>query len=61
MKPKSIFASKTLAFQAVTLAAAFFPPITTFIAENPEASLSLVVIINTALRFATKGKISLFE
>lgn len=61
MKPKSIFASKTLAFQAFTLAAAFFPPVTAFIRDNTEASLSLVVVINTALRFATKGRVSLFE
>ena len=60
MNTKSIFRSKTLAIQAATLAAAFYPPITAFVAAHPEETLGILALANTILRFVTKGKVSLF-
>lgn len=60
MNPKSIFKSKTLAFQAVTIAGAFYPPIAALISAHPTEAALIVGLANTALRFITKGRISLF-
>jgi hypothetical protein len=57
---KSLFRSKTLAVQAVTLAAAFYPPISATVATHPTETLIILGLVNTALRFLTKNKVVLF-
>lgn len=60
MNPKSIFKSKTLAFQALTIAGAFYPPIKALISAHPTEAAIIVGLVNTALRYVTKGRVSLF-
>ncbi|MCA1963055.1 MAG: hypothetical protein LDL31_03805, partial [Prosthecobacter sp.] len=59
MNSKSIFKSKTAAAQALTFAAAFYPPATAFVAAHPEETLGLLAVVNLALRWLTKGRVSL--
>lgn len=60
MNPKSIFKSKTLAFQALTIAGAFYPPVAALISAHPTEAAIIVGLVNTALRYVTKGRVSLF-
>lgn len=60
MQTKSIFTSKTAAVQAVTILAAFVPAVQTFVASHPTETLVAVGVINTALRWITKGRVTLF-
>lgn len=57
---KSLFKSKTLAIQALTLAAAFYPPIYAAVAAHPTETLVILGLVNAGVRFVTKGKLSLF-
>jgi hypothetical protein len=60
MFPKSIFASKTIAAQAITAAAALFPSVRELVAAYPGETLVILSLVNTALRYVTKGRVSLF-
>ena len=56
---KSMFKSKSLWLQLITVAAVFFPPVQAFLATNPVEAATVVAAANTVVRFATKGKVSL--
>lgn len=60
MNTKSIFSSKTMAAQAITLGAAFYPPVQVLVAAHPGETLALVALVNMALRWVTKGRLALF-
>ncbi len=60
MNTKSIFKSKTFAVQAITLGAAFYPPIAAIVAAHPQETLVVIALINAGLRYVTKGRVSLF-
>lgn len=60
MNTKSIFTSKTMAAQALTLAAAFYPPARALVAANPGETLVVLSILGAGLRWITKGRVALF-
>lgn len=60
MNTKSIFKSKTAIAQAITLGAGFYPPVAAFVAAHPEETLGIIAVVNLALRWVTKGRVSLF-
>jgi len=60
MTPKSIFTSKTIAAQAITAAAALFPAVRDLVATHPGETLVILSLVNTTLRWVTKGRVSLF-
>jgi hypothetical protein len=60
MSPKSIFTSRTIAAQVITLAAAFYPPARAIVAANPGETLVILALTNSALRWITKGRVVLF-
>jgi len=60
MNTKSIFTSKTMAAQAITAIAAFYPPVTVFVAAHPGETLVVISLVNAGLRWITKGKLALF-
>lgn len=60
MNTKSIFTSKTIAAQAITAVAALFPTVRALVAANPGETLVILSLVNSGLRYITKGRISLF-
>jgi len=58
--PKSIFKSKTLIVNALIALASLYPPVGGWVQANPETALQLLALVNFALRFITKNKVSLF-
>ena len=60
MNTKSLFASKTIAAQAITIAAAFYPPIAAVVSTHPTETLVILGLLNVGLRYITKGRVSLF-
>lgn len=60
MNTKSIFASKTALAQVITFAAGFYPPARVLVAAHPTETLAILAVVNTALRFITKGRVALF-
>jgi hypothetical protein len=60
MNTKSLFVSKTIAAQAITIAAAFYPPLTTVVSAHPAETLVMLGLFNVFLRYITKGRVSLF-
>jgi hypothetical protein len=57
---KSIFTSKTLAAQTVTAAAALYPPARELVALYPGEALVVLAMVNAALRWITKGRLTIF-
>lgn len=57
---KSLLQSKTFWVQVVTFAAAFIPVVQEWLAANPEQFIGTLAAVNVIVRFATKGKITLF-
>ena len=57
---KSLLTSKTFWVQVVTFASAFVPAVQQWLASNPEQFLGALAAVNVLVRFATKGKITLF-
>ena len=49
-----------VATAAITIAAAFYPPVRVAVAANPGETLVILGLVNVALRFLTKGRVSLF-
>lgn len=60
MQTKTIFTSKTVAVQAVTILAAFVPQVQAIVATHPTETLVVLGFINFALRWVTKGRVTLF-
>ena len=60
MQTKSIFESKTAIVNTVVILTAFYPPVGSFVAANPELSLTVLGLANVLLRLVTKKKIQLF-
>ena len=60
MNTKSIFTSKTMAAQAVTIAAALYPPARALVAAHPGETLFALALLNAGLRWITKGRVILF-
>lgn len=60
MPTKSLFASKTVAAQALTIAAAFYPPIAAIVSAHPTETMVIYGLFNVCLRYITKGRVSLF-
>ena len=60
MPTKSLFASKTIAAQAITIAAAFYPPVATLVAAHPTETLVILGLVNVILRKLTQGRITIF-
>ena len=56
---KTIWKSKTFWLQVVTLASALVPQVQTFIVANPVEFAAVLAAVNTLMRFATSGKVSL--
>ena len=59
METKKSYLSKTLWINLVIAAIAFFPAASQFCANNPEAVLTGMALVNVILRFVTKGKVEL--
>lgn len=57
---KPVFASKTVIVNAIIAIAALYPPVGGWVSAHPEATLNGIVALNIALRFITKGKVTLF-
>lgn len=57
---KSIIQSKTFWIQVVTFAAAFIPAVNQWLTANPEQFVGALGSVNVLVRFATKGKVTLF-
>jgi len=57
---KTLLTSKTFWVQVITFASAFFPPVQQWLASNPEQFLAVLASVNVIVRFATKGKLTLF-
>jgi len=56
---KSIFASKTFWTQVLALAVLMFPEVRLWVSENPVEFTAAWAALNTLVRFATSGKVSL--
>lgn len=56
---KSIFASKTFWTQVLALAVMLFPEVRLWVSENPVEFTAAWAALNTLVRFATSGKVSL--
>lgn len=57
---KSILTSKTFWVQVVTFLSVFVPAVQEWLASNPEQFLGALAAVNVLVRFATKGKVTLF-
>jgi hypothetical protein len=57
---KTLLTSKTFWVQVITFASAFVPPVQQWLASNPEQFLAVLASVNVIVRFATKGKLTLF-
>lgn len=57
---KSILTSKTFWVQVVTFLSVFVPAVQQWLASNPEQFLGALAAVNVLVRFATKGKVTLF-
>lgn len=56
---KSVFTSKTMAVNAVVLAASFVPAVNDWVTANPALALQILAGINALMRWITKGRVSL--
>lgn len=62
MKPtRNLFKSKTVVINAIIAVAALFPSAAAFVSQNPSAVLAGIGFVGIVLRFATNGKISLYD
>jgi hypothetical protein len=57
---KPFWKSKTLLVQALALAAMFSPPVARWVAANPVEFVAALGAINTLVRFATSGRVTIF-
>jgi hypothetical protein len=57
---KPFWKSKTLLVQALALAAMFVPPVAAWVAANPVEFVAALGAVNTLVRFATSGRVTLF-
>ena len=58
---KSVFKSKTVLVNLVIALAALYPPVQEWVQAHPEQTLIGITAINAALRYVTKGRVSLFN
>lgn len=58
---KSIFRSKTFWLQVVTVASVLSPQVRAFVALNPVEATAMIAALNTLLRFATSGRVTLLS
>ncbi len=58
---KKSWQSKTLWANLFMAGIAFFPGVNQFFLEHPQALMAVFLIVNTILRFATKGKVQLLS
>jgi hypothetical protein len=58
---KSIFRSKTFWLQVVTLLSMAFPQVRAFVSANPVEAAAVLSAVNTIMRFATKGRVTLLS
>lgn len=56
---KSIFASKTMAVNAVVLVASFIPSVREWVTAHPDTTMQLLAGAGVLLRWISKGKVSL--
>jgi len=61
VEEKSLLKSKTIWLNMVAFFAAFLPVVQEWLATNPVELVSVFVALNVIVRFATRGKISLFS
>jgi len=52
---------KTLIVNAVIAAASLYPPVGTWVSQNPETVLQIIAGVNILLRLVTKGKVRLWK
>lgn len=57
---KSFLLSKTFWLQIIMMALAFFPPALAWVKSNPVETLAVIAALNVLVRFATRGRVSLF-
>ena len=57
---KNILKSKTFWVNALAGAAAFFPAVKEFIAQNPEGFVGVLTAVNVIVRFFTRGRVTVF-
>ncbi len=57
---KPIYQSKTAWLQVITLIAAFFPQVQTFLIAHPQAAIAILGALNIAVRIVTRGEITIF-
>jgi hypothetical protein len=61
MNAKNILRSKTFWVQVIAFGASFYPPIGAWVAANPETALAALGAVNVLVRFATSGKVTIFQ
>jgi len=57
---KTVFASKTIAVNAIIALATLYPPIGAWVSANPELTLHVLAAINIGIRFLSKKRLALF-
>lgn len=57
MESKKPWQSKTIWASLIVAIAAFFPPISAWISQNPEMFATVLTALFVAIRFITNGKI----
>lgn len=58
---KPIYKSKTFWVQILTILSALIPPVGKWVAENPVDFVVALAAVNTLVRFATSGKVTVFS
>jgi uncharacterized membrane protein len=61
MNAKSLLQSKTFWVQVIAFIAALFPVVREWIARNPETTIAVLGAVNILVRFATSGRVTLFQ
>jgi hypothetical protein len=56
---KSVFASKTMAVNAVVLIASFIPSVRDWVQAHPETTMQVLAGAGVLLRWISKGKVNL--
>jgi hypothetical protein len=60
MAPKALVKSKTLIVNAIIAGAALYPPAAEWVSHNAALALSLLGLLNFALRLVTHQRVALF-
>ncbi|WP_193214950.1 hypothetical protein [Luteolibacter marinus] len=59
--PKPFYQSKTVWLNALVLVSTFIPPVAEWLEKNPVSALEVLGALNLLVRFATTGRVTLFD